>query len=859
MSHPTRWLAACTLLVAALPCPAAPTPEQVAEWVKQLGDDDFATREKASKLLWEAGKAAEPALRKAAESGDAETARRANEILEKFKFGIYPDTPPKLVALINQFRAGDLAAKQDALKGLMAMGARGYSTLVKLVNTESDADLRRELQAQVVREAPRVAGPLLADGETALVEELLDSGVAGNAPSAHEGYAAYWLLRGQIDKKIAAWSARPAPLGLNEQQASKVLAYLHRAAGDLPRARARAEQSGDVPLLLTVLTEVGDWKELARVGAGGDGLSEVEALGYRAAYARLSGDKDGFAKAVEDLVKSAEGKPADASEWWFAAEALLINEQPDKAVEVLRKCENMANAVEVLFAQGKFREGLKLAEEGGGRHPFWRELRTARTLHRLGERDAARKRFAALADQIKHAKETGEHFGLVDAEYKLGLKEEAFAHAAAILARPPGEGHGWVFGRLFPDRDSEADVWWRVLRNRFAAEETTATMKRLRALMNGKLASKELADLARGAADVSGLEAEKRQPWLMGLAAACLRAGLDDPGLGLLDKAAAAGPSPEPLTRLGDHFAGKKQWDEAARRYQQAWEKEPKDPLPLFLRGRALAAAGKEAEGKKLTESAHLLPLGDHEVRGNFADALAKRGYADDARREYELIVRTGDRDGWLVGHALSRLARHADAAGAADAYQRMLLRLLRTNTGFAETEAYVAVPQRIHAARAQGLLAAGKAAEAVKEADAALALRPFAPEVAIALVPELQKRGHKKEAEAVFGRVWSAYEGLLKDYPNSAWAHNALAWLAARCRRNLDAALRHSQKAVQLEPDNAAYLDTLAEVHFQKGDKDRAVALMKQCLEREPAFEFYRRQLRRYEAGDPAADFPEP
>ena len=63
--------------------------------------------------------------------------------------------------------------------------------------------------------------------------------------------------------------------------------------------------------------------------------------------------------------------------------------------------------------------------------------------------------------------------------------------------------------------------------------------------------------------------------------------------------------------------------------------------------------------------------------------------------------------------------------------------------------------------------------------------------------------------------------------------------------------------KAVELAPDNAGYLDTLAEIHFQRGDKDKAVALQKRVVELDPKRSYYRKQLRRLEAGDPSAERP--
>jgi tetratricopeptide (TPR) repeat protein len=128
---------------------------------------------------------------------------------------------------------------------------------------------------------------------------------------------------------------------------------------------------------------------------------------------------------------------------------------------------------------------------------------------------------------------------------------------------------------------------------------------------------------------------------------------------------------------------------------------------------------------------------------------------------------------------------------------------------------------------------------------------------VPVALLPELEKRGRKKEAADLFEQYWGVHESFCKDDPQSAWGHNNLAWLGARCRRNLDEALKHAQTATELAPDYAGYLDTLAEVHFQRGEKEKALEVMKKCVALEPRYAYFRKQIKRFEAGDPNAELP--
>jgi tetratricopeptide (TPR) repeat protein len=159
---------------------------------------------------------------------------------------------------------------------------------------------------------------------------------------------------------------------------------------------------------------------------------------------------------------------------------------------------------------------------------------------------------------------------------------------------------------------------------------------------------------------------------------------------------------------------------------------------------------------------------------------------------------------------------------------------------------------------RARGKLAAGDVPAAVALARQYLDVTPGSVELAAGMVPELEKRGHKAEADELFGRVWAAHRKVLTDFPASPFSRNSLAALGAACRRELDASLKYATEAAAADPKSAGFRETLAEVHFRRGDRAEAVRLMEALAAESPRSRLYRRQLARYRTADPACPLPD-
>jgi tetratricopeptide (TPR) repeat protein len=852
------------VLVTAAPAPR-PTQAEIDQWINQLGDSAFVVREKATHKLWEAGDYAEAALKKAAKSDDPEVSRRAREVLDKFQWGLYPNTPKEVADLITAYQNPDPSPdkgpparqKADVIRKLLHAGPYGVKAVRRLSLVEPASEVREAVFADLRKELP----VFLTDGKYDTVEVLLEAGALSKSMGPGD-LAAFWYLRGKPESTIERWQMLASDG--DQRRASEVLAYLYRARGDLAAARKAADKAHHRQLLESLLYEAADWKALAAKPSLDNAEGDMEKAAFRAAYNRLAGNDKEMQAALDEVRKLAEAAAGSEETLFLAAKAFLLNDKPQEGLEWLGQSNHGPERFEVLVTQYRYPEAMALvdaAKTTGSRDLQALELLQARTLHQLGDKDKAQAIFKRYADQIKEGHNDDEvvHL-LLETEHRLGLKDQAFEHCARALelhgADPMKGSIRSLLAKVFPDKVDAAIVWWTVLRRKYAAEKFPESLSRLRKLLEGKLAVKEVEELLEESEKgADGLGEAMRANAQVAVARA---AGHPELAERYLEKAS----QPEAITVLGDLYAAKGRWEQAVKAYRRAWGLNKEQPLPLLLAGIALQRSGKEEEGKQLIELAHTIPLGDAEARSALLQELSRRELSEAAHREAELLRVVAMPDSLYFGTALRRLALDAilkkDYAAAVRFYEQSMLRCLSRSTVFVQPGAYVGVPGMIHRLKAEAHLAAGELGAAKKEITLAQTVLPGNIDLAIQLLPGLEKRGLAKEADALFREVLAVHEKLCKTYPKCAWMHNSVAWMSACCHRELDGALAHAKQAVELAPEAPAYLDTLAEVHFQRGEKDEAVKLQKRVIELDPKRPYYRKQLKRIEAGDPKVERPQ-
>jgi tetratricopeptide (TPR) repeat protein len=841
-------------LVLLAPAPLGATDQKnISEAIAHLADLDPARREKATKALWLMGRDAEPAILEALKSDDPEVAGRCREILIDFKYGIYPDTPADIVAFVRAYRTGNAVQKRAAVQGLTRIGPRAYPAAVRLARAEESYAVRSQVFHELAQLGARGAVGFLSEGDFRSAEQCLEVGLTDGFDRQTRSYITFLMLRGKAEEKTTALRAE-MELGDGIAGSARLLAYLLRAKGDLAGAREAAEQAHDDRLLEGIVLEHNDWKAMAaRHARDGEEERSIEKLAFRAAYHRLAGQSQAAAASL-DLLERTALSPENP---WAKAKAMLLNDRPIQAIELLVHSAQSSSAVELLLAQQRYTEAIELASNAKETKAI--DLaRIARTLHHLGEKEKAA---ASLSQAIQLAPFGGmpAWVAVVDAEVRTGQRQKALLHAATALTEFNDPPSG-LFDKLFPKNGPDAEAFWPILRAQQPDEKPTAVMSRLDDLIAGKWPREQLASFA-GDVREQKIATGDRPRLLRATISALQKSGLGEQADALSLALSDISSDPHDLLSLAAAAIVKKDWTSAAELSIRAIEKDRSRAAPRYFRGYALSHLGRKKEGRELMDIAMLLPLADDSDRYEFAEQLQKAGLNDLSQEQHDMILRNGDFYGWELGNVTRMMAHRASQQGddllAANLWERSTLPCLRDNTGFVDTAAYLGVPHLIHRTRARGLLKAGKFDEAISELRLCEEYLPGDINLPLDMAAPLREAHREKDLIGLVERALQCQDSILASYPKAALSHNSAAWMLARCRLKLDVALAHAQKAVELEPNSSAILDTLAETYFQLGQKDKAIATIRTCIEQEPANDRHKAQLKRFEQGSP--DSPPP
>ena len=874
-------LSSTLLLVSASPSlPEMATQSQIEQALRDLGNERFEVREAAGQKLFAAGMAAIPALKRGAAGEDQEVRSRAEKILSRFAMGVFADTPVEIAELVDRYQDADASDRGAILTELSRKGGYGYVVLTRLAEQEKDLWLHGQMMqmlAEHVDALPQSASVLLQQGDADGAERLLATGAATENELAIRAYSS--LLRDQhkLGTMIAQMQRR-FDLGAGEGVSAKALVYFYRAAEDLPHAAVIAEKSGDPALAEMIALESHDWKSLARllttsmIGQPYD----LKRLGFLATVRRYAGDQKGFEETMDDLRRIHKSNPGN---YWPAATTLLLNDRLEEATQLLAEQKRYATAFELYALAGKFDEALALLPKA--KADDYAEAPTlmaisARMLWRVGEAQKAR----TLLDEVSANpdKSLSAYNALVEVQREMGrsdpaMLERARGNAVKVLrlieAGARGGGNAGaiekLFEKIYADRaPATMSLWTLLAPNPSSAPNLdapwNAALNQLDKALDRRLTPEEWENLFVSVDDpITRSSNPAMRMWRLeqlidALDAAGQSALADKCFARLVDLFKSTPGAPrEFYLYVPKRMIRQKQWPAAVDACNVCAAKGGAGPDLRWLQGYALHLAGRAEEGDKLMALAKRSTFGDDQRLAALADMMAEYDRADESLQLRKDMIALGATRNYYFYDAFWRKARadaEKDPAAATADWQTYSLIIPDAGGTFTRESAYFEVPRAVHLHHARAMYVKGDTAGALAELREVQSHAPLNIEMALECVPELKKLGHAAAARKLFDLAYKPLDAFCAAHSSAAFYHNEIAWLCARCGYELDAAMAHAKRAVELEPRETNSLDTLAEIYFRRGEREKAVELMKQCESIEPHQPRHRQRRDEFEKG---------
>lgn len=794
-------------------------------------------------------------------------------------------------ALLNPTLHQELAARSES------------NTLLKLLEFPGNEDIRQHARQQILYASTGIIPSLLnEDGGIERAQALLDEYATDDLGRAR--LAAFLLLTGKIDARIQAIQQQLKTEPNADQL--RLLTYLSRAKADQPGTLSAARKSLDAVLLRSVLTEQGDWSEAVATGledfsqlpvaiprffSSSKAYPQIERLGYNASFFRLAKQNDPFAASIAQIVALADSNSTDKQLVFHCAEALLINGEVDKAIQILDH-NDPCRAFAICRHQLKFKQALALIDWQGAstisrtwynKLPALSEktngtvvgqfrfaLQIAALLRQMGQEENAEKLLDFLELHLpnlpldRHNREVRTicwghlckhlvHLGEFQRAFEAGSRSITNKKVVPSILFNLYGNRGWESAST---QYREASSWWLFFQQHAPEISLDITLRKIHDILTPQIVKKDAPDwlnfhdLAAQAVQLADtLKESQHDSYLFGIGATCAKRNENE----LAEQAlrAATATIPDAYYLLGDLLGHSGRWLAAAEIYGRLWKISHVELAALYLQGNALENGEQVKAGQRLKQNASLLAI--HSMsRHQLALKLWQLGMAEDATAQWELILKTSpfEHREFNLATRFWSLANEATAENSALAqrWDLYLLGIHRTTFNFREESSYLQIPTLPHRFRAASAIQRGDMETARREMRQSLNFTPLNSDLGVFFVSTLEAAGQSDAATETYQSMWQALTQQCDKYPRSAILHNHTAWLAARCRRDLDMALHHAQRATALTPDKPAFLDTLAEVHFQRGDRETAVRIAKTVLEIAPQNKKFKRRLQHFE-----------
>ena len=806
--------------------------------INELADNDYSTRENATKKLWDIGPPALPALRKAAQSKEPEAASRAKELLLYIQAGVLSDSPEDVKTMVLKYSEANGEKKLSILQKLVSDGH--WRQALNLAQIEPNLNIKNKILADIHNKVRNEARKAIATKNFNRVEEIIK--LLGNSDQGLIMQAWFYKQRNQINAQLKAAAKIPG------QDSARWRLALHRANGNIKGALKEAEALGDTQLVASLKLLQGNptpWLKthISTQNAIADITCNIQ-------IALLQGEQKQAHKLTKNLNSLKEN--TQHNEHIIAGLAgtgsrdlaiqLMINHQELTAFSYFDNMEDPTKALKILGiikpTKNNYADWIKKntaqALEDREYSSYMKLFMLASFLKRHGESQHAMPMVKPLMDALK--KDGSDvWFNLL---YNMALFE--LGKEAIHLIQQRG------------NEDNEADKAIRTILRDLSENNVVEIWESLKNHHNQDLGKSlhEIAILSGLIPDpkneVPGLQKrllnetkqdvdideEKRLRAV--LAFAQIRGDMQT-CLDICQRKAIKESSWVPA----QHYYSKElfQWSEIEPYYTQKVRSDPSDYRSLCYLYIALRKQGKNEQTGDILQRLLTLSMGNTKELNDIATEFYQAGLYKEATEIWLQSLTMAHPNSPSFQVAIRSLADSPQhlydskqwhlASAIAEAHIQLLAR------GKEPASIHAMLRGRFKAEFARGMhqLQQGQQKQALKTLNAARKLVPGDGTLADHFFPSIREARIGKIYDVWFKESYQHIAKASQLYPKSHNTHNTAAWLCSRSVRNLDTALEHSTKALEDRPHQGAYLDTMAEIWFAKGQRNKALQWSQKAL----------------------------
>ena len=855
----------------------------IEDLIEQLKAEKFELREKAELAVWTRGEEAVIELRSAMKSNDPELRFRATEIYEYIQAGIFPNTPKRILKLIEQVReAKTVDSVDEPLSELMSELA--YRQIIYLYRVHTQPSVKQHLLGYASKVAPIVARGFVKKGDFEGADSVLRQlPIQGEVSKA---LVALYVHQGKMDQLI-----QEAKLGGDStallvadcytvnRQYDKLLAW---SQGEANRAvEAKADFLNGRPQMLTKQIQTAHYASENNNRQLRDQSSQK--LGYAIADALAAGDLKRADALRYDLKKAVTGSTnvpkivnqqigmlsngysvsfeQSMKQFYIAFRDKEFRKQINRYFQNCERPDVLLKTLDAPLDRKELKNwAVKVAREAQTRDPkrpfsgsggvdMRRLFVAAELFHERHEKDTVRSILDPVFDgaQKYYAKNKVDpeqnryHQCLGQAVY-LGMGWYVQERLAGLSAEDV-EG---VFQRCFGSVDYVKLLWPHLTQKKADGDSLEKAF-----LLTGVLRSSD-----KFKTEVLHAELLKIAKAMKG----------DNSLMDALYAAAEKRGDVQFITeyvkqQLGDDLDDENQmiyrsilfetgqWKELAAIFAKFEAKGGLDPEHYSEWAIALEKMGQKDAAAEKFELFELYAMGELRFYYTAAVALVSNGLHERALVYFERVLAEAESASSFFFSTLQYLNQYyplychkgdwAMAHSAAVTYKYVAMTynysLLRRSNGrlgsfiFSPSE-YIQISN--HADFTHGM-AVMKDDPKLGEAllNRCVDTSRGGGSLAEAFFPALKKAGYHTISKRAYQKVSQQYDEVLKRYPRSANTCNSYAWLAAKAAMDLQKAEKLSVKSLELAPYTATYMDTLAEVYFAQKKRGKAIDISKKAV----------------------------